>query len=49
MQLTLFDVVAIAVVLLSALAALLRGFVREVLGVGQRFLGFDGQLVQLHK
>lgn len=33
MQLTLFDVVAIAVVLLSALAALLRGFVREVLGL----------------
>ncbi|MGD9508337.1 MAG: CvpA family protein [Geminicoccaceae bacterium] len=32
-QLTLFDVVAIVIVLLSALAALLRGFVREVLGL----------------
>lgn len=32
-QLTLFDVVAIVIVLLSGLAALLRGFVREVLGL----------------
>ncbi|MGE3742430.1 MAG: CvpA family protein, partial [Geminicoccaceae bacterium] len=32
-QLTLFDIVAIVIVLLSALAALLRGFVREVLGL----------------
>lgn len=32
-QLTLFDIVAIVIVLLSALAALLRGFVREILGL----------------
>ena len=32
-QLTLFDIIAIVVVLLSALAALMRGFVREVLGL----------------
>ena len=32
-QLTLFDIIAIVVVLLSALAALMRGFVREILGL----------------
>jgi membrane protein required for colicin V production len=32
-QLTLFDIIVIAVVLLSALAALMHGFVREILGL----------------